>query len=69
VDTVLLRRLYVLIFIEHGTRRLYIAGVTANPTGAWVVQQARNLAMDLGPMMEAFRFVIRDRDSMYTPAL
>jgi hypothetical protein len=36
-----------LIFTEHGTRRSYIAGVTANPTGSWVVQQARNPAMDL----------------------
>jgi hypothetical protein len=68
VDTVLLQRLYVLVFIEHGTRRLYIAGVTANPTGPWVAQQARNLAMDLGAGMEALRFVIRDRDAKYTQA-
>jgi putative transposase len=41
VETVLLKRLYVLVFIEHGTRRLHLAGVTAHPTGAWAAQQAR----------------------------
>jgi putative transposase len=53
VDTVTLKRLYVLVFIEHGTRLLYLAGVTANPTGAWVAQQARNLAMELDLRMDA----------------
>jgi putative transposase len=48
VDTALLKRLHVLVFIEHGTRRMHLGGVTANPTGGWTVQQARNLALSLG---------------------
>jgi len=47
VDTVLLRRLYVLFFIELDTRKVFVTGVTAHPTGAWVVQQARNLSHEL----------------------
>jgi putative transposase len=47
VDTVALTRLYVLVFVEHGNRRLHVGGVTAHPTGDWTVQQARNLALDL----------------------
>jgi putative transposase len=47
VDTVLLKRLYVLVFIEHRTRRMHLGGVTANPTGEWTGQQPRNLAMNL----------------------
>ena len=66
VDTVLLNRLYVLIFIEHDTRRMHLGGVTAHPAGDWTVQQARNLAMNLGERFEDFRFLIRDRGSNFT---
>jgi putative transposase len=59
VETVLLKRLHVLMFIEHGTRRLHLAGVTARPTAAWAVQQARNLAMDLDDRLGTLRFATR----------
>jgi putative transposase len=66
VDTVLLRRLYALIVIEHGTRRVHLAGITANPDGAWTTQAARNVLMDLGQRATSVKFLIRDRAGQFT---
>ena len=66
IDTVLLKRLYVLFFIELDTRRVYVMGITAHPTGAWVVQQARNLSVMLPNRAHPVKFLIRDRDTKFT---
>ncbi len=66
VDAVLLRRLYVLVFIHHDTRLVRIAGVTATPSADWVTQQARNLSMDLADQAHAVKFLIPDRDTKFT---
>jgi hypothetical protein len=66
METALLRTLYVLFFIEVGTRRLHVTTSTRNPSGEFVAQQARNLAMDGD--LEGMAFLIRDRDSKYTRA-
>ena len=68
VDTVLLQRVYALILIEHGTRRVRLAGITAHPDGAWTAQAARNLLMDLGERVTTVKFLIKDRAGQLTPA-
>jgi putative transposase len=62
VDTVLLRRLYVLFFIEHHSK-VHVAGVTASPTGPWVTQQARQFAWALEERALPVKWLIRDRDA------
>jgi putative transposase len=66
VDTVLLRRVYALIVIEHGTRRIHLAGITASPDGARTTQAARNLLMDPGRRAATVKFLIRDRAGQFT---
>jgi transposase InsO family protein len=68
VETVGLTRLYVLFVVELQRRRVYLAGVTAHPTGEWVAQAARNVLMDLDERVDRLRFLIRDRDSKFTTA-
>ena len=64
----LLRRLYALVFIELATRQVYLAGITANPTGEWATQQARNIIETFVDRAEPIRFLIHDRDSKFTAA-
>jgi len=64
VETAWLRTLYVLFFIEHGSRRVHLAGVTANPDCVWMRQQARNLAIE--ERLANVRFLLHDRDAKFS---
>ena len=66
VETAWLRTLYVLVFIELGSRRIHVSPSTVHPDSAWVTQQARNLAMNLDGRSPAIRFLIRDRDAKFS---
>jgi putative transposase len=66
VETISLQRLYVLFFIELGSRRVHLAGCSADPDGTWVTQQARQFAWTVQGQPSRFRFLIRDRDSKFT---
>jgi putative transposase len=69
VDTVLLRRIYALIVIEHGTRRVHLAGVTAYPDGSRTTQSAHNFLMDLGQRAASVKFLVRDRAGQFTDSV
>jgi len=66
VETIWLQRLYVLFFIELGSRRVHMAGCTPAPTAAWVTQQARQLTWTMANRSEPVRYLIRDRDEKFT---
>jgi putative transposase len=66
VDTIALRRIYVLFFIELSTRRVHFAGLTENPDGAWTAQQARNFVFSLSERDRPLEFLVRDNDGKFT---
>jgi transposase InsO family protein len=68
IEAIGLAGLYVLFVIELDRRRVWLAGITTNPTGQWVAQQARGLLMDMGEHAGRFQLLIRDRDAKFTAA-
>jgi putative transposase len=69
VDTVWLRRVYVLVFLSIGSRRVEYFACSSNPNSAWMLQQARNLLMELGDHDRQVRFLTHDRDAKFPAAL
>jgi putative transposase len=68
VDTISLRRIYVLFFIELSTRRVHLAGLTERPDGPWTAQQARNFVFSLSGRDRPLEFLVRDNDGKFTGA-
>jgi len=66
VETVFLKTLYVLFFIEIGTRRVHVTGATTAPDGTFVTQQARNLAFDRDDATTPVHYLVRDRDQKFS---
>ena len=64
-DTIWLQRFYILLFIESGSRRVRMAGCTANPNAPWIIQQVRQLSWTVAERSEPLRFLIRDRDQKF----
>ena len=68
VETLTLQTLYVFFFLEHGTRRVHLAGCTAQPTTAWVTQQARQVTWELQDRDVPLQYLIHDHDAKFTDA-
>jgi len=66
VDTLWLKRLYVLFFIEWGTRKVQLAGITTHPNADWVAQQARQVVWELSDNKQTISYLIRDQDSKFS---
>jgi putative transposase len=66
VETIKMQTLYVLFFIELGTRRVHMLGVTSNPNGAWTTQQARHLVWKMEDRKNEFHLLIHDNDTKFT---
>ena len=67
VETIWLQRLYVLFFIELGSRRVHLSGCTSNPSAPWVTQQARQFTWTFAERSARVRFLIRDRPDIQRP--